>query len=58
LLHIQHVRAVVEDGAYSGAKASLNLWAPNVEIPREFSLAQIWMGSKDKETIEVGWQAS
>ncbi|WJX93433.1 hypothetical protein P8452_74955 [Trifolium repens] len=52
----EHVRAVVEDGAYSGAKASLNLWAPNVEIPREFSLAQIWMGSKDKETIEVGWQ--
>lgn len=45
---------------YYGAQAIINVWAPHVESPNEFSLAQIWIVSgsgKDLNTIEVGWQA-
>ncbi|WJX87662.1 hypothetical protein P8452_69826 [Trifolium repens] len=52
----EHAIVSVEGDGYTGAKASLNVWAPKVESRYEFSLAQIWMGSKDSETIEAGWQ--
>lgn len=46
---------------YYGAKASLNVWAPRVANPYEFSLSQMWViaGSfgDDLNTIEAGWQA-
>jgi len=48
-------------GDYKGAKATINLWVPNVESKVEFSLAQIWIVSDqtgdDRNTIEAGWQA-
>jgi hypothetical protein len=47
---------------YYGAKASINVWAPKVSTPSEFSLSQIWViaGSfgNDLNTIEAGWQVS
>lgn len=43
-----------------GAKASINVWAPKVAAPSEFSLSQIWimsgLFSNDLNTIEAGWQ--
>ncbi|XP_004516142.1 protein neprosin-like [Cicer arietinum] len=48
-------------GKLYGATASINVWSPQVEIPDEFSLAQIWIvnGSygEDLTTLEAGWQA-
>jgi len=48
-------------GDYNGAKATINVWVPNVEIQGEFSLAQIWilsdLSGDDRNTIEAGWQA-
>lgn len=47
---------------YYGAKASMNVWAPQVASQSEFSLSQIWViaGSfgNDLNTIEAGWQVS
>ncbi|KAJ6800875.1 uncharacterized protein M6B38_202430 [Iris pallida] len=59
--HEHAVGYVVGDQFY-GAKASLNVWAPNVTYPSEFSLSQIWVISgsfgDDLNTIEAGWQVS
>jgi len=45
---------------YFGAKASINVWAPQVQNQYEFSLSQIWIISgsfgNDLNTIEAGWQ--
>ena len=45
---------------YYGAKASLNVWAPHVNNPNEFSLSQMWVISgsfgNDLNTIEAGSQ--
>ncbi|CDY20606.1 BnaC08g14520D [Brassica napus] len=45
-----------------GAKASINVWAPQVQNQYEFSLSQIWIISgsfgNDLNTIEAGWQVS
>lgn len=50
----------VEDGVFYGAKAKMNVWKPNVEMPNEFSLAQIWVlggnFNSDLNSIEAGWQ--
>ncbi|XP_047311718.1 uncharacterized protein LOC124915104 [Impatiens glandulifera] len=47
---------------FYGAKASINVWAPRVANPDEFSLSQIWVISgsfgDDLNTIEAGWQVS
>ncbi|XP_048622833.1 uncharacterized protein LOC111206328 [Brassica napus] len=47
---------------YYGAKASINVWAPQVQNQYEFSLSQIWIISgsfgNDLNTIEAGWQVS
>ncbi|CAJ2636213.1 unnamed protein product [Trifolium pratense] len=52
----------VSGDEYYGAKASINVWNPQLESPDEFSLSQIWIttGSfeKDLNTIEAGWQVS
>ncbi|GFP97486.1 hypothetical protein PHJA_001892700 [Phtheirospermum japonicum] len=46
-------------GSYYGAQATVNLWAPKLETPVEFSLSQIWVlaGSFDTDlnSIEAGW---
>ncbi|WJX93432.1 hypothetical protein P8452_74954 [Trifolium repens] len=56
----QHAVAVVDEGEFYGAKATINVWAPHIESPIEFSLAQMWIVSgtfgKDLNTIEAGYQ--
>ncbi|GFZ02731.1 tRNA-splicing ligase [Actinidia rufa] len=57
----QHAIAYVE-GEYYGAKATMNVWEPQIQQPNEFSLSQIWIlgGSfaSDLNSIEAGWQVS
>ncbi|XP_014523168.1 uncharacterized protein LOC106779558 [Vigna radiata var. radiata] len=58
----EHAIGYVTGDTYYGAKASINVWAPVVENPSEFSLSQIWVISgsfgDDLNTIEAGWQVS
>ncbi|KAG1342869.1 hypothetical protein COCNU_05G010980 [Cocos nucifera] len=58
----EHAVGYVTGDPYYGAKASLNVWAPRVTSPSEFSLSQIWVISgsfgNDLNTIEAGWQIS
>jgi hypothetical protein len=50
----------VEGDKYYGAKATINVWKPQIQQPNEFSLSQIWIlgGSfgEDLNSIEAGWQ--
>lgn len=43
-----------------GARATINVWNPSIEMVNEFSLSQIWVlsGSFDGDlnSIEAGWQ--
>ncbi|KAF8403983.1 hypothetical protein HHK36_012093 [Tetracentron sinense] len=58
----QHAIAYVEGDKYYGAKATINVWEPQIEQPNEFSLSQLWIlgGSfgEDLNSIEAGWQVS
>ncbi|CAL9116629.1 unnamed protein product [Musa acuminata var. zebrina] len=58
----EHAVGYVVGDQYYGAKASLNVWAPKVTNPSEFSLSQVWVISgsfgTDLNTIEAGWQVS
>lgn len=60
LYWLQHAVGYVMGDQYYGAKASLNVWAPHVNNPNEFSLSQMWVISgsfgNDLNTIEAGWQ--
>lgn len=48
----------MEGDGYTGAKANLNMWDPQVEKKDEFSAAKIWVISQSfAENIEAGWQA-
>lgn len=45
-----------------GAKATINVWNPSIEVVNEFSLSQIWVLSgsfdgSDLNSIEAGWQS-
>lgn len=45
-----------------GAKATINVWDPSIEVVNEFSLSQIWVLSgsfdgSDLNSIEAGWQS-
>lgn len=57
---LQHAVGYVGGEQYYGAKASLNVWAPHVNNPNEFSISQMWVISgsfgNDLNTIEAGWQ--
>ncbi|KAJ0797374.1 putative neprosin [Helianthus annuus] len=57
----QHAIAYVE-GEFYGAKATMNVWDPQIQQSNEFSLSQIWLlgGSfaSDLNSIEAGWQVS
>ncbi|XP_058767840.1 protein neprosin-like [Vicia villosa] len=54
---IYEVITFVQGHGYHGAKASLNVWAPQVENGEESSSAKIWVQSPTaKESIEAGWQ--
>lgn len=44
-----------------GAKATINVWEPSIQVVNEFSLSQIWILSgsfdgSDLNSIEAGWQ--
>ncbi|XP_027155570.1 uncharacterized protein LOC113760867 [Coffea eugenioides] len=58
----QHAIAYVEGGKYYGAKATINVWEPQIQQPNEFSLSQIWLlggtFNSDLNSIEAGWQVS
>ncbi|KAL9305704.1 putative neprosin [Arabidopsis thaliana] len=58
----EHAVGYVSGEKYYGAKASINVWAPQVQNQYEFSLSQIWIISgsfgNDLNTIEAGWQVS
>lgn len=46
-----------------GAKATINVWDPSIQVENEFSLSQIWILSgsfdgTDLNSIEAGWQVS
>ncbi|KAK4282952.1 hypothetical protein QN277_014265 [Acacia crassicarpa] len=46
-----------------GAKATINVWDPSIQVVNEFSLSQIWILSgsfdgTDLNSIEAGWQVS
>ncbi|KAF2306959.1 hypothetical protein GH714_022778 [Hevea brasiliensis] len=46
-----------------GAKATVNVWDPSIQVVNEFSLSQIWVLSgsfdgSDLNSIEAGWQVS
>ncbi|PKU66274.1 uncharacterized protein LOC110111056 [Dendrobium catenatum] len=46
-----------------GAKATINVWEPSIQVGNEFSLSQIWVLSgsfdgSDLNSIEAGWQVS
>lgn len=50
-------------GEVYGAKATINVWQPSIEVVNEFSLSQIWVLSgsfdgSDLNSIEAGWQVS
>ncbi|KAC9287755.1 hypothetical protein E3N88_46038 [Mikania micrantha] len=61
-----HEHAIAYTGASSevyGAKATINVWDPKIEVINEFSLSQIWVLSgsfdgSDLNSIEAGWQVS
>ncbi|KAL6501199.1 hypothetical protein OROHE_025062 [Orobanche hederae] len=51
------------EGEVYGAKATINVWDPSIEVVNEFSLSQIWVLSgsfdgSDLNSIEAGWQVS
>jgi len=44
-----------------GAKATINVWDPSIQVMNEFSLSQLWILSgsfdgTDLNSIEAGWQ--
>ncbi|KAL3507408.1 hypothetical protein ACH5RR_032790 [Cinchona calisaya] len=48
----------VQGQTYYGAKASMNVWEPQVQNPNEFSSSQLWIlggDSSDINVIEAGW---
>ncbi|GJW73930.1 putative neprosin [Tanacetum coccineum] len=56
----EHAVGYVTQGEYYGAKALLNVWAPNV-VGYDFSISQIWVMAdiltRDVNTVEAGWHA-
>lgn len=45
---------------YIGAQATINVWNPVVDLPDDFTTAQIWLktgaaNSSDFESVEAGW---
>lgn len=56
MMEQQHAVGYVTGDQYYGAKASINVWAPEVTNQDEFSLSQIWVISgsfdDDRNTIE------
>ncbi|KAK2994709.1 hypothetical protein RJ640_002515 [Escallonia rubra] len=61
-----HEHAIAYTGSSEevyGARATINVWDPSIEVVNEFSLSQIWVLSgsfdgSDLNSIEAGWQVS
>ncbi|KAK7344126.1 hypothetical protein VNO77_13426 [Canavalia gladiata] len=61
-----HEHAIAYTGSSQemyGAKATINVWDPSIQVMNEFSLSQIWILSgsfdgPDLNSIEAGWQVS
>ncbi|KAB1202521.1 hypothetical protein CJ030_MR8G022036 [Morella rubra] len=61
-----HEHAIAYTGASQemyGARATMNVWDPSIQVVNEFSLSQIWILSgsfdgSDLNSIEAGWQVS
>ncbi|KAJ3693142.1 hypothetical protein LUZ60_012237 [Juncus effusus] len=61
-----HEHAIAYSGSGQevyGAKATINVWDPSVQVENEFSLSQVWILSgsfngSDLNSIEAGWQVS
>ncbi|KAF9661097.1 hypothetical protein SADUNF_Sadunf19G0032300 [Salix dunnii] len=61
-----HEHAIAYTGSSEevyGAKATINVWDPTIQVVNEFSLSQIWILSgsfdgPDLNSIEAGWQVS
>ncbi|KAL2345846.1 hypothetical protein Fmac_007131 [Flemingia macrophylla] len=61
-----HEHAIAYTGSSEevyGAKATINVWEPSIQVVNEFSLSQIWILSgsfdgSDLNSIEAGWQVS
>ncbi|OAY42005.1 uncharacterized protein LOC110622235 isoform X1 [Manihot esculenta] len=60
-----HEHAIAYTGSQEvyGAKATINVWDPSIQVVNEFSLSQIWVLSgsfdgSDLNSIEAGWQVS
>ncbi|RHN41637.1 putative neprosin [Medicago truncatula] len=57
----EHSYGSLAGDIYHGAKATISVWAPHVESPNEFSLAQMWIvgtngiDDNNKNTVEAGW---
>lgn len=60
ILGKQHAIGYMQGDSYYGARATMNVWSPYIEVPSEFSLSQMWLlaGSfnSDLNSIEAGWQ--
>ncbi|KAL2325298.1 hypothetical protein Fmac_024356 [Flemingia macrophylla] len=61
-----HEHAIAYTGSSQemyGAKATINVWDPSIQVMNEFSLSQLWILSgsfdgPDLNSIEAGWQVS
>ncbi|KAG0461878.1 hypothetical protein HPP92_020354 [Vanilla planifolia] len=61
-----HEHAIAYTGTgeeFYGARATINVWDPSIQVENEFSLSQIWVLSgsfdgSDLNSIEAGWQVS
>lgn len=61
-----HEHAIAYTGSSQevyGARATINVWDPSIQVVNEFSLSQIWILSgsfdgSDLNSIEAGWQVS
>ncbi|XP_061374897.1 protein neprosin-like [Gastrolobium bilobum] len=43
---------------FMGAEADINVWNPNIDLPDDFTTAQIWLKARngiDFESVEAGW---
>ncbi|KAG2693894.1 hypothetical protein I3760_08G116500 [Carya illinoinensis] len=60
-----HEHAIAYTGASQelyGARATINVWDPTIQVVNEFSLSQVWILSgsfdgSDLNSIEAGWQS-
>lgn len=47
---------------YIGAEANINVWNPRVDLPNDFTTAQIWLkagnGPQFFQSVEAGWMVS